>query len=142
MADKGDKNEEGFTVLSPKLTAGPLGLGDPDDTYLRKVEVEIVYKKMRETSALRCEEESRDFHECMKANPNASFSWRCRKAMQGLKRCQNEWFKKDGFFEEMRDEYIKQRAEFRKTGVCRMAKETEKRFDQEFEEWERTHKTS
>ncbi|KAH3709060.1 COX assembly mitochondrial protein homolog [Dreissena polymorpha] len=135
MATKGREHEEVYTVLNPRMTAGPKGLGDPDDRFIRKVEEEIIYKRMRERSELLCQAFKDDFDACMKKTPNMTFAWKCRPMIRALRTCQNQWFNRPEFEEEAKEEYLQQRAEYRRTGVSKWSKEIDEKKLKEFELW-------
>ncbi|KAI4457204.1 cox assembly mitochondrial protein [Holotrichia oblita] len=110
-------------VLPSKLGGGPHGLGDPDDISLRKVEVEVMIpKKMREIAKIeKCAEEVLKFTECCKGN-SVLMVVRCREQNSALKECLSHWYQDKDFKERCKKEYLKERSEYRRTGVTQKQK--------------------
>ncbi|KAK4874743.1 hypothetical protein RN001_014103 [Aquatica leii] len=113
-----ERMQENTTVLSAKLSGGPMGLGDPDDQTLRKVEMEVMIpKKMRELAKIeKCSEQVRDFSECCK-NTSLLMVIQCRKENTALKDCLLHWYQDEDFKNRCKQEYLEERSEFRRTGV-------------------------
>nr|XP_022900404.1 COX assembly mitochondrial protein homolog [Onthophagus taurus] len=107
-----------YTVLPSKYSGGPHGLGDPDDRSLRKVEIEVMIpKKMREIAKTeKCTEEVKQFSECCK-NHNVLMVINCQKQNGQLKDCLTKWYNDDDFKMRCREEYLKDRSQYRRTGV-------------------------
>uniref|UniRef100_A0A1B6EG66 COX assembly mitochondrial protein n=1 Tax=Clastoptera arizonana TaxID=38151 RepID=A0A1B6EG66_9HEMI len=97
---------------------GPHGLGDPEDTRLRKVETEILIpKKIRERARTeKCLEETLKFSECCKAY-SFGMVLMCRNENAKLKECLTSWYNNPDFKEECTKEYLAERAEFRRSGL-------------------------
>ncbi|KAG5888762.1 hypothetical protein JTB14_021507 [Gonioctena quinquepunctata] len=97
---------------------GPHGLGDPDDLFLRKVELDVmVPKKMREKARIeKCFKEVEEFTECCKDN-GLLMVVKCRKENSALKECLTNWYNDEGFKEECKKEYLEERSEYRRTGI-------------------------
>ncbi|XP_046987628.1 COX assembly mitochondrial protein homolog [Schistocerca americana] len=102
----------------PKLRGGPLGLGDPNDKSLRKVEVEVLIpKKMREKAKTdKCAKEVEDFNKCCKES-SLSMVIKCRKENDALRDCLTRWYQDEDFKRECQEEYLSERTEFRRTGI-------------------------
>ncbi|ODM95191.1 COX assembly mitochondrial protein [Orchesella cincta] len=96
----------------------PFGLGDPDDLRLRKVEKEIMIPmKMREKAKVeKCPEEVQAFTECCKLSSVAMVLY-CRNENTKMKSCLTTWYNDEGFKKLCTDEYLKERAEYRRTGI-------------------------
>lgn len=106
-----------FTYLEFLLRT-PATVGDPDDRNLRKVEREVMVPKvMRELAKTqKCPEEVAAFESCCKSN-SLMMVFNCRKENETLKECQAKWYKNDQFVSECTEIYLKQRAEYRRTGL-------------------------
>uniref|UniRef100_T1JIQ4 COX assembly mitochondrial protein n=1 Tax=Strigamia maritima TaxID=126957 RepID=T1JIQ4_STRMM len=113
---KSEHNAKG--VLPDKYSAGPHGVGDPDDKTLRKVEIEILIpKKMREKSrAEKCPELVKAFGDCCLAN-GASMIVLCRKENAALKECLTKWYQNEEFKQICTEEYLRERSEYRRSGI-------------------------
>ncbi|XP_045522079.1 COX assembly mitochondrial protein homolog [Pieris brassicae] len=105
------------SVLPSKFSAGPKGVGDPNDTSLRKVETEVLIPKlMREKAkAEKCVEEVSQFNECCK-NSSILMVYKCRNENNTMKTCLGNWYKNEEFKKICTEEYLKERSEYRRTG--------------------------
>ncbi|GAB6019190.1 hypothetical protein CHUAL_000809 [Chamberlinius hualienensis] len=105
-------------VLPTKYSAGPHGLGDPEDRTLRKVEDEIlVPRKMRDKAKNeKCVAEVAEFNRCCKA-AGLSMVYKCRKENDDLKNCLTRWYQDEDFKKICQEEYLNERSEFRRTGI-------------------------
>ncbi|XP_013199404.2 COX assembly mitochondrial protein homolog [Amyelois transitella] len=105
-------------VLSPKFSAGPHGLGDPEDRSLRKVEIEVLIPKlMREKAKTeKCTEQVRAFEKCCKES-SLLMVVTCRKQNAAMKDCLTNWYRNDEFRNICTEEYLKKRSEYRQTGI-------------------------
>jgi COX assembly protein 1 len=106
------------TVLPHKYAEGPLGLGDPDDKTLRKVEKEIMIPmKVRErTKAEKCVPEVEAFSQCCK-DSGILMTFKCRAANAQLKTCLERWYKDEAFVDECTKQYLDERSYYRRTGI-------------------------
>ncbi|XP_055595923.1 COX assembly mitochondrial protein homolog [Uranotaenia lowii] len=97
---------------------GPHGLGDPDDRRLRKVEVEVMIPKiMRERAKVeKCIPEVSQFEACCKES-GLWMATKCQKQNETMKDCFTRWYKNEEFVAECRESYLKERSEFRRTGI-------------------------
>lgn len=93
-------------------------LGDPDDTSLRKVEVEVMIpKKMREVAKTeKCIEQVKKFTECCKDN-SLLMVVRCREENSALKDCLTRWYRDEEFQEKCKGDYLRERSDYRRTGI-------------------------
>lgn len=109
--------EERRSVLR-STKAGPHGVGDPDDFFLRKVEKDVLIpQKMRDKAREeKCAKEVKEFATCCK---DSSFMmvFKCRDVNTALKSCLEQWFTDPSFKEECTQEYLKERSEYRRTGI-------------------------
>ncbi|KAJ3645023.1 hypothetical protein Zmor_022716 [Zophobas morio] len=119
MAAKQQKN-----ILKEKYGSGPHGLGDPEDTSLRRVEIDVMIpKKMREIARdEKCKDYVEKFTECCK-NSNVLMIFKCRAENAALKDCLTRWYEDEGFKNRCKNEYLKERSEYRRTGVTQKQKE-------------------
>ncbi|XP_003705804.1 COX assembly mitochondrial protein homolog [Megachile rotundata] len=105
--------------------AGPHGVGDPNDTFLRKVEKDVLIpQKMRDKAREeKCVKEVQEFNTCCK---NSSFLmvFKCRDVNTALKSCLETWFNDPAFKEECTQEYLQERSEYRRTGIPVKSKRT------------------
>ncbi|CAK1555756.1 unnamed protein product [Leptosia nina] len=106
------------SVLPPKYSSGPKGLGDPDDKSLRRVEIEVLIPKlMREKAkAEKCVDEVSHFMECCK-DSSLLMVFKCRNENSAMKTCLGKWYKNEEFKKICTEEYLKERSEYRSTGV-------------------------
>lgn len=102
----------------PKFGGGPMGLGDPDDMHLRRVEKEIlIAKKIRDkTRTDKCAAEVQVFNECCRRT-GFGHVFKCRTENDNMKSCMGRWYFDPQFIQECTDEYLRERSEFRRTGV-------------------------
>lgn len=64
----------------------------------------------------KCAEEVGCFENCAKTN-SLMMVFNCRKENDALKECQTKWYKNEQFIGECTEIYLKQRAEYRRTGL-------------------------
>ncbi|XP_017353744.2 COX assembly mitochondrial protein homolog isoform X1 [Cebus imitator] len=118
-------------LLPSPLLPSPLALGaakrlpsspaemalDPADQHLRHVEKDVLIpKKMREKARERCSEQIQDFTKCCK-DSGVLMVIKCRKENSALKECLTAYYTDPAFYEECKMEYLKEREEFRRTGI-------------------------
>ncbi|XP_039336180.1 COX assembly mitochondrial protein homolog isoform X3 [Saimiri boliviensis] len=114
---------------------------DPADQHLRHVEKDVLIpKKMREKARERCSEQiqgqtnfyetlqmsdgfgrifhriSQNFTKCCK-DSGLLMVIKCRKENSALKECLTAYYTDPAFYEECKMEYLKEREEFRRTGI-------------------------
>lgn len=74
---------------------------------------------MRERAKeMNCLEEVKAFETCCKAN-NLLMVVNCRVQNDALKTCLGRWYKDDNFVKECTDIYLKERAEYRRSGLTK-----------------------
>ncbi|XP_069106109.1 COX assembly mitochondrial protein homolog [Argopecten irradians] len=121
-----DNNEEDFlewkprtswTVLPSSFSSGPLGLGDPEDTSLRKVEKEVLIPMVMRDKAWmeKCRPEVIAFEKCAKKE-EFMMMFRCREKNNIMQRCVKAWFQDEDFKEECKQIYLDKRKIYRSTG--------------------------
>nr|XP_058933416.1 COX assembly mitochondrial protein homolog isoform X1 [Kogia breviceps] len=85
--------------------------------HLRHVEKDVLIPKiMREKARERCSEQVQDFTKCCK-DSGILMVVKCRKENSALKECLTAYYNDPAFYEECKMEYLKEREEFRKTGI-------------------------
>ncbi|XP_038287581.1 COX assembly mitochondrial protein homolog isoform X1 [Canis lupus familiaris] len=90
---------------------------DPAEQHLRHVEKDVLIPKiMREKARERCSEQVQDFTRCCK-DSGILMVVKCRKENSALKECLTAHYNDPAFYEECKMEYLKEREEFRKTGI-------------------------
>uniref|UniRef100_A0A667HCS3 COX assembly mitochondrial protein n=1 Tax=Lynx canadensis TaxID=61383 RepID=A0A667HCS3_LYNCA len=89
----------------------------PVEQHLRHVEKDVLIPKiMREKARERCSEQVQDFTKCCK-DSGILMVVKCRKENSALKECLTAHYNDPAFYEECKMEYLKEREEFRKTGI-------------------------
>lgn len=87
------------------------------DTFLRHVEKDVLIPKiMREKSKVLCSEQVEAFTKCCQAS-SLLMVVKCRAENAALKECLTKHYQDPAFFEECKQEYLEERAEFRRTGI-------------------------
>ncbi|XP_014404714.1 PREDICTED: COX assembly mitochondrial protein homolog [Myotis brandtii] len=87
------------------------------EQHLRHVEKDVLIPKiMREKARERCSEQVQDFTKCCKES-GMLMVVKCRKENSALKECLTSYYTDPAFYEECKMEYLKEREEFRKTGI-------------------------
>lgn len=87
------------------------------EQHLRHVEKDVLIPKiMREKARERCSDQVQDFTKCCK-DSGILMVVKCRKENSALKECLTAYYNDPTFYEECKMEYLKEREEFRKTGI-------------------------
>lgn len=77
----------------------------------------MIPKKMRDKAKEeKCAEEVKVFTECCR-DRGVLMVVKCRKENDALKKCLTRWYEDEGFKSLCREEYLKERSEFRRTGI-------------------------
>lgn len=94
--------------------------GYPEDRHLRKVEKNVLVSQIIRQRARdeKCVEYATAFGDCAK-EAGLSMFFKCRKENEVLKECLAKWFNDAAFREECTEQYLAERAEYRKTGVTK-----------------------
>lgn len=108
-----------------RKTMGPHGLGDPNDLSLRKVEKNVVIEKMMRDIARteKCVDVTEALEQCGREQGWKAV-FKCREENTKMKDCMGYWYYNKEFREEVTQMYLKERSEYRKTGVTKQQKET------------------
>nr|XP_022307288.1 uncharacterized protein LOC111113356 [Crassostrea virginica] len=104
------------TVLPHHMAGGPMGLGDPDDRTLRKVEEDtLVGSVMRERGKAICEKQLLDFMACSDEH-YILFPWKCKTESRLYNKCLTDLNSDPNFQEECKEIYLQRRRHYRLTG--------------------------
>ncbi|XP_073534126.1 COX assembly mitochondrial protein homolog [Phyllobates terribilis] len=91
--------------------------GTAEDHGLRHVEKDVLIPKlMREKARVRCAEQVEAFSKCCQEN-GFLMVVKCRDENAALKECLTKHYNDPTFYEECKQEYLKEREEYRKTGI-------------------------
>nr|CAD2177446.1 unnamed protein product [Meloidogyne enterolobii]CAD2182771.1 unnamed protein product [Meloidogyne enterolobii] len=107
------------TMYPTHVTVGPHNLGDPDDTFLRKYESNVLIPDIlaKRIEKNECRETFMKFAECMRDGGAFTGTHNCRPFYKKFQDCKVEKFRDPNLRKEVTDEFIKDRSEFRKTGL-------------------------
>lgn len=111
----------------PSRSAGPQGLGDPNDKSLRKLEKDVLIEKMMRDIARteKCVEVTEALEKCGRDQTWKSV-FNCRKENDAMKECMGYWYHNEAFREQVTQQYLQERSQFRLTGISKkMKKELE-----------------
>ena len=85
--------------------------------HLRHVEKDVLIPKIvRQKARERCSEQVQDFPKCCKGS-GILMLVKCQKENSSLKECVTAYYNDPAFYEECKMEYLKEREEFRETGI-------------------------
>ncbi|KAA0190841.1 hypothetical protein FBUS_09620 [Fasciolopsis buskii] len=107
-----------FAVLPSNEVSGPIGLGDPDSTELSKVELDTMIPAlmMDELRTKQCVKLWDTWNACQQ-----QYHWSavllCRSLFHDALMCNKKFLKDPEYFEEMKQRYLKMRANYRRTGL-------------------------
>jgi len=88
-----------------------------EQLVLRHVETDVLIpKRMREKAKERCHENVAAFSHCCKET-GFLMVIKCREENAAMKECLTKYYKDPAFFEECKQEYIKEKLEFLRTGI-------------------------
>ncbi|XP_070691428.1 COX assembly mitochondrial protein homolog [Pempheris klunzingeri] len=88
-----------------------------EEIHLRHVEKDVLIPKMmREKAKERCAEKVEAFNLCCKES-GFLMPFKCREENAVLKECLTLHYRDPAFFEECKQEYIKEKLEFERTGI-------------------------
>ena len=112
-----DRADSEKHVLPKHLGGGPMGLGDPDDRKLRRVERDIIILNMvrERVRHEKCKEVGDILDKCG-GEATWTVSWACRKERDDLMECSKQWFHDEGLRQECTEEFLRQRSYYRRTG--------------------------
>nr|ACQ58913.1 C3orf68 homolog [Anoplopoma fimbria] len=86
--------------------------------HLRHVEKDVLIPKMmREKAKERCAEKVEAFNHCCK-DSGFLMAFKCREENAALKECLTIHYRDPVFFEQCKQEYIKEKMEFERTGIA------------------------
>ncbi|XP_064802953.1 COX assembly mitochondrial protein homolog [Oncorhynchus masou masou] len=89
-----------------------------EEPFLRHVETDVLIPKMmREKAKELCAEKVTAFNHCCKET-GFLMVFKCRDQNAALKECLTVHYRDSAFFEECKQEYIKEKLEYQRTGVA------------------------
>ncbi|XP_030637317.1 COX assembly mitochondrial protein homolog [Chanos chanos] len=90
---------------------------NPQEPHLRHVETDVLIPKMmREKAKERCSKQVEAFTQCCKET-GFFMVFRCQDENAALKECLTAHYQDPTFYEECKQEYIKEKQEYEKTGI-------------------------
>lgn len=109
---------------SEKYSGGPHGLGDPDDQFLRRVESTILIPNMikKKANATWCQVVNEQFFKCAEQYGMWRMSYKCRAEATELRECVHKVLTDESKVNEVTQEYLDMRAEYRRTGKRKLLK--------------------
>ncbi|XP_006134369.1 COX assembly mitochondrial protein homolog isoform X2 [Pelodiscus sinensis] len=91
--------------------------GPAEEPKLRHVEKDVLIPKMmREKARELCSDQVQEFTKCCQ-DTGFLMVVKCRQENAALKECLTAYYNDPAFYEECKTEYLKQREEFRATGI-------------------------
>ncbi|KAI3360820.1 hypothetical protein L3Q82_013045, partial [Scortum barcoo] len=88
-----------------------------EKVHLRHVETDVLIPKMmREKAKELCDEKVQAFNHCCKES-GFFMVFKCREENAALKECLTLHYKDPAFFEQCKQEYIREKLEFERTGI-------------------------
>ncbi|VDK45544.1 unnamed protein product [Anisakis simplex] len=137
--ETGKKYRVRKTVLPQYSTAGPFGLGEPDDRTLRRIEADVIIPNRMNAviEKVDCKDRYMDLVTCLRNDGAVRGLHSCKEVLAVFNACKAERFQDPVFRERMTEEYLNERSEARRTG--KTAKE--RKLD-EYREWKRRNNAS
>ncbi|XP_035246707.1 COX assembly mitochondrial protein homolog [Anguilla anguilla] len=90
---------------------------EKEEPFLRHVEVDVLIPKlMREKAKERCVETVEAFTHCCKES-GFLMVLKCREQNAAMKECLTAHYRDPAFFEECKQQYIREKLEYQKTGI-------------------------
>ncbi|XP_030053135.1 COX assembly mitochondrial protein homolog [Microcaecilia unicolor] len=91
--------------------------GGSEEPFLRHVEKDVLIPKiMREKARELCSDQVEAFTKCCKET-GILMVVKCQEENKALKACLTAYYKDPAFYEECKEEYLKEREEYRRTGI-------------------------
>ncbi|XP_063306745.1 COX assembly mitochondrial protein homolog [Pelobates fuscus] len=88
-----------------------------EEPYLRHVEKDVLIPKIvREKARVLCSEKVEAFTKCCQES-GFLMVVKCREENAALKECLTKYYRDAALFEECKQEYLKEREEYRRTGI-------------------------
>uniref|UniRef100_A0A914D526 COX assembly mitochondrial protein n=1 Tax=Acrobeloides nanus TaxID=290746 RepID=A0A914D526_9BILA len=106
------------TLLPMHMGGGPANLGDPNDRTLRKIEADILIPDLMDTRIQKydCHSQLADYVKCSNENGDIIGWFTCRGVLKVYKACKLEKFMDPKVRQEVTEDYLRQRSEYRQTG--------------------------
>ncbi|KAE9416996.1 hypothetical protein Angca_004357, partial [Angiostrongylus cantonensis] len=135
-SETGKKYRVRKTILPHYSSAGPHGLGDPEDRTLRRIEADVIIpNRMNEQiEKVECNESYMDLVNCMREKGAVKGLMLCKPELTVFNECKYLKFHDTEFRERMTEKYLEQRSEARRTGMTEQQRKL-----QEFREWKKKH---
>ncbi|CAG9531496.1 unnamed protein product [Cercopithifilaria johnstoni] len=138
-SESGKKFRVRKTALPQHSIGGPHGVGDPNDRSLRRLEADVLIPdRMNERiQKVECRELLEGLTRCLRKKGSLIGMRKCQKELGQYEECQLAKFNDPWFRQKITDEYIKERAEYRRTGKNVMEKKWEEycRYKKERGDW-------
>ncbi|KAL3990192.1 Cytochrome c oxidase biogenesis protein Cmc1 like family protein [Acanthocheilonema viteae] len=117
-SESGHKFRVKKTALPQQSVGGPHGVGDPNDRSLRRLEADVLIPdRMNERiQRVECREPLEGLARCFRKEGNVIGIRKCQKELKRYEECQLAKFNDPWFRQQITDEYIKERSEYRRTG--------------------------
>ncbi|WKY03145.1 hypothetical protein Q1695_016446 [Nippostrongylus brasiliensis] len=127
------------TILPHYSSAGPHGLGDPDDRTLRRIEADVIIPNRMNAHIERedCHEQYLGLVSCMRKEGAVKGLKLCKPALADFNQCKYVKFHDTEFRERITEEYLQERSEARRTGLT-----TKQRNIEAYQEWRKEHQKS
>ncbi|XP_065206414.1 COX assembly mitochondrial protein homolog [Planococcus citri] len=99
---------------------GPHGLGDPDDKSLSKNERNLLIPQIRRriVKEEKCPNEIKEYEECVCSIGLMMAGIKCKDLKVKMSDCLEFWNDCDELQKRARREYLEERAEYRRSGIC------------------------
>lgn len=138
-SETGKKYRVRKTIMPHYSSAGPHGLGDPEDRTLRRIEADVVIpNRMNERiEKVECHESYMGLINCMRENGAVKGLILCKPALALFNECKSLKFHDTEFRERLTEEYLEERSKVRRTGMT----ERQRRLN-EYREWKKNHENS
>ncbi|KAK0402951.1 hypothetical protein QR680_016631 [Steinernema hermaphroditum] len=130
--EHGKKYRVKKTIMPHYSSAGPHGMGDPDDRTLRRIEADVIIpnRMNKQIEQVDCKELRMGLIECLREYGAVKGFNQCKAELALFNECKAERFHDIGFRQRMTDEYLAERSEARRTGMT-----TKERRLEEFRQW-------
>lgn len=103
-----------------KSGLGPRGIGDPDDMTLRSKEILVhIPRYQKKAAEYKCQNLSDEYEECLKKH---TLPFSCRDKFAEYVECVHHWSFDIEYREQITQEYLNIRQEYRKTGRRRLGR--------------------
>uniref|UniRef100_A0A915A8L1 COX assembly mitochondrial protein n=1 Tax=Parascaris univalens TaxID=6257 RepID=A0A915A8L1_PARUN len=110
--ESGKKYRVKKTILPHYSSAGPFGIGDPDDRTLRRIEADVIIPNRMNSlvEKVECSERYIDLVECLRKDGAVWGLRSCRDILAIFNKCKAEKFHDPSFRERVTEEYLNERS--------------------------------